>query len=255
MDLYEQISKAAKGLNFDTFSLFFDVEDEQEAKSIISRLQRNTELLKELFCTIEFPFVTICIFRRGSQIESLLPSPLNENQRYFIEYDSSTIFQLVDDNYNQDETIKNIGYFLFDKLSKDTSEHRSAFWIKHGYAMQLVYDSLEKNTELLGEAFETIKKANADKKLVPLRLLIKDTVLSSGAQKMQLVNYQTYFLVKLLRNTYCDKFFSKYVAMLTEFSDLNGEQCFTQAAGFSYSRLYSYFCDWLNHADTWKAVE
>ena len=86
-------------------------------------------------------------------------------------------------------------------------------------------------------------------------MLIRDLSTIIDPKKLELAQFQSYYMVKLLLSIYCDKFFSKYSTLMKAIDDMDSENCFRQITSFSYEKFFSMFENWVQKVNAWTAME
>ena len=243
------------------YSVTFDINDSLSAENLLDSLDRASQILKQVF-EIQEPQGSFYLVKDYSEVQSILGNTGKANDIIYYNLHSNSIC-LRSDKINSiscgEIGVKALGLLIFNKTVNErevrNKQWRTPSWLREGFAYQASYKIRHDHIEWLQSGWEKLQIAQKQDSLLKPDMLKRDLSTIINPQKLELAQFQSYYMVKLLLRIYCDKFFSKYSTLMKAIEDMDSENCFRQITSFSYEKFFSMFENWVKKVNAWTAME
>ena len=94
-------------------------------------------------------------------------------------------------------------------------------------------------------AWAKLQEAGKAGKLLGPAAMVKDINLIPDQAQRQMATFQSFFMVKLLLDLYCDKFVNRYGTLMNTFDEMEAEEGFRQVTSFDFEKFFHLFREWV----------
>ncbi len=244
-----------------SYSVYFDIAQSLAAEELLDSLDRSTSLFQQVFNFQEDPVGAFFLIKNETDFEKATAQPLKVGESVRIDYQSNSIFMLVDklDAAIGEAATRELGHLFFNNRVNEREiqirQWRTSSWLREGFALQAAYKIRKDSREWLQSGWARLQDAQRANQLIKPATMVKDINLIPDATRRQLALFQSFYMVRLLLGIYCDSFFSKYSTLMGVLEDMDSESCFRQITSFDFDKFFSLFSDWVQKTNAWTAME
>lgn len=233
------------------YKIFFNIQDSIHAEELLNVLDRATPRLVNVFCQSKDPSLDVYIYPDLPSLEKVMGRPLGPTESMRALYADNS-FLLATPKLPKtlgEDIVQDLGYMIFhhEIKERDVAMHtlRTPSWLREGVCTQVPVKLRSDSTKYLLAGWTMIQDAEKNDKLIKPSVMVKNIGLIPDPARRQLALYQSYYMVKLLLNLYCDKFVHRYGTLMSALEDMEAEDGFRQVTSFDFEKFFSLFREWV----------